>query len=269
MKIDDILTLARKTKSGETETRQEDRIFIPKLNVRMVDSIMRHVSQPRTFNKKEIVTIMDLQRLSPKFKKGKVDPDTIAKAREMKTHFEASQALLHKASDTESIQELLRAVVINRIEKDLDEYKQMPTLKERQKHLESSINEYCSNFETFRKIFSNPKHDAYVDQSLMTLVSKESLEDIEKHKIKRESLDTNKKEAVFKTYEALRNDISSREMMLEACSSLDKLIQETRAKISKYTSEKIECSSRIKDFQQELVNESKQVRHEIYERCRS
>lgn len=253
MKIDDILTLARKTKA-EIETRQEDRIFIPKLNVKMVDSIMRHVSQPRTFNKKEIVTIMDLQRLAPKVRKGKYsDPDNAAKAHEMKSHFEASQALLHKATDIESIQELLKAVVINRIEKDLEEYKQMPTLKERQKHLEASIKEYCSNFDTFRKIFSNPRHDSFVDKSLMILVSKDSLEDLEKQKIKRESLDLVKKEIVFKTYEALRNDISSRETMLEACHSLDKLIEDSRQKIAKYTTEKIECSSKIKDFQQEMV----------------
>ena len=252
MKIDDILTLARKTKN-EIESRQEERIFIPKLNFKMVDSIMRHVSQPRTFNKKEIATIMDLQRMAPKIRSGKNDPDMIAKARELKTHFENSQALLHKASDIESIQELLKAVVINRIEKDLEEYKQMATLKERQKYLENSIKEYISNFDTFRKIFSNPRHDSFVEGSLLMLVSKDSLEDIEKQKIKRESLDIIKKEVVFKTYEALRNDITSRETMLEAVQSLDKLIVESREKISKFTAEKIEWSLKIKDFQQEQV----------------
>ena len=46
MKIEDILLLARKNKSDK-QSMQEDKIFLPKMNVRMMDSIMRHSSKPR------------------------------------------------------------------------------------------------------------------------------------------------------------------------------------------------------------------------------
>lgn len=252
VKIDDILILARKTKT-DNEVRQEERIFIPKMNVKMMDSIMRHTSQPRTFASREITTLMDLQRLSPKNKNGKANPEAMAKEKELKDKFEMSQVMLNKASDAERIQDLLRSVVINKIEKDLELYKKMATLKERQKYLETVIKEYCGNFDTFRRLFSNPKHDSFIEQKLLTLVSKDSLEDIEKEKSKRDSLDLIRKELVFKNYETMRNDISARETMLEACGSLEKLIEESKSKVSRYTTEKIDCSMKIKYFHQEMV----------------
>lgn len=253
--------LARKTKP-DAEVRQEERIFIPKMNVKMMDSILRHSSQPRLFVKKEITTLMDLERMSPKGKRGKIAAHSQDKANELKDHFEMNQAMLHKVSDAERIQELLRSVVVNKIEKDIELYKHMPTLKERQKHLENVINEYCSNFDTFRRLFSNPRHDAFVEKKLLALVSRESLEEIEKEKSKRDSLDLVKKELVFKNYETMRNDISSRETMLEACNSLDKMIDESKAKLSRYTTDKIECSVNIKNFHQEIVQLVNKVRNE-------
>lgn len=47
MKIEDILLLARKNKP-EKDTRQEDKLSLPKMNVRMMDSILRHTNQPRS-----------------------------------------------------------------------------------------------------------------------------------------------------------------------------------------------------------------------------
>jgi hypothetical protein len=46
MKIEDILLLARKNKP-EKDSRQEDKLSLPKMNVRMMDSILRHTNQPR------------------------------------------------------------------------------------------------------------------------------------------------------------------------------------------------------------------------------
>lgn len=40
--------LQRETKK-DNENNPEDRIFIPKMNVKMIDSIMRHDNKPRKF----------------------------------------------------------------------------------------------------------------------------------------------------------------------------------------------------------------------------
>lgn len=48
MKIDDVLLLAKRNKKDD-ENNPEDRIFIPKMNVKMIDSIMRHDNKPRKF----------------------------------------------------------------------------------------------------------------------------------------------------------------------------------------------------------------------------
>lgn len=82
----------------------------------------------------------------------------------------------------------------------------------------------------------------------MPLVTKESLDDIEWEMKKRESLDLIKGDLVIKNYETLRNDISSRLTMLEAYHAIDRLIEESKTKIHNFTLEKIDNSSRIKDF---------------------
>ena len=233
------------------------------MNVRMIDAIMRHQSHPRVFGKREIKTIMELERISPKVKKGgRLDVEATELANQLKNNFELSQALLNRVSDVERVQELLRAVVVHRIEKELEQYKRMPTLKDRQKHLDSIINEYISNFDSLRKYFTNPKQDSFVEKKLMSLVTKESLEDIEKEKSKRESLEIIRKEMVSKHYESIRNDISSRETMLEAFQVLEKMIIDSKTKITRYTNDKIEWSKAIKDFQQEVASFCNLVRYE-------
>lgn len=245
--------LARKNKT-ESEVRQEDRIFIPKMNTKMMDSILRHSTQVRTFKSKDAATFMDLERMTPRHRKGKVDAEALARDKELKENYEMSQTVLQIASNAEQIQELLKNVVINRIEKDMCKFKSMPTLKERQKYLEFLIGEYCSSFDSFRRLFNNPKYDSFVENKLLILVTKESLEEIERQKTKRDSLELIKKELVFKNFEALRNDISSRETMLEAYHSLDKLIEDSKLKLSRLTKEKIEVSLKIKSYQQEIVS---------------
>ena len=287
MKIDDILMLARKNKpEQESRGAVEEKIFIPKLNTKMMDSIMRHSSNPRQFGKKEILTIMDLERMSPKAnKKGRLEGDALVKAREMRHNFEMSQSLLAMLSDVERSQNLLRTVVLHKIEKELDHFKNLATLAERQKYLERFIKEYISNFDVLRKIFSNQKHDSFIENHLMNLVTKESLDDIERTKKKKElpdeplpSLESmtdaktakaaeahakftavlkqSRKDLVLKNYETIRNDISSRLTMLEAYHAIDRLLEESKKKINEYKVEKIECSQRIKDYNQERVTNS-------------
>lgn len=74
-------------------------------------------------------------------------------ARELKAQFEISQSVTNSLTDTERSQELLKAIVIHKIEKELPEFKKIQSLKERQKYLEPFINEYVSNFDTLRKLF--------------------------------------------------------------------------------------------------------------------
>ena len=215
--------------------------------------------------KKEALTIMDLQRMSPKSKKGNVTRNEIeafAKVQELKAQFQISQSILHMLSDIETCQELLKVVVINKIEKELEVFKATPSLKERQKRLEGFINEYISNFDTLRKVFSNSKYDQFIEKDLMNLVSQESLEDIEKSKLKKVSVDMHAKELLLRQYELIRNDISSRLAMLEALNAMDRLIEDSEAKIEQYNKEKIEYSTKVKEYNQEIVAAPHSVRHE-------
>jgi len=246
MKIDDILLLARKSKPEDT--RQEEKIFMPKLNVRMVDSIMRHTSQPRTFAKKEMLTIMDLQRSQAQGREHDKKPEDLVVER---IHFEISQQMLHLLSDGEKCQELLRSIVINKIEKEIAVYKSMPSQKDRQKHLELFIKDFIGNYEALRKYFTNPQHDSFIENNLLQLVTKDSLDEIEKAKKKRDQTDFHK-EIAIKNYESIRNDISSRLTMLEAYHAIDKLIAESEQKIEKYSKEKIECSIKIMNYCQDV-----------------
>jgi hypothetical protein len=208
---------------------------------------------------------MDLQRMAPKTKKGMVTKDELeafAKMQEIKAQFQISQSILHMLSDIETCQELLKVVVINKIEKELDIFKSMSSLKERQKRLEGFIHEYIANFDTLRKVFSNSKYDQFIEKELMNLVSLESLEDIEKSKLKKVSVDMHTKELLLRQYELIRNDISSRLAMLEALNAMDRLIEDSEAKTEQYNKEKIEHSLKIKEFNQEMVATADPVRHE-------
>ncbi len=208
---------------------------------------------------------MDLQRMAPKTKKGMVTKDELeafAKMQELKAQFQISQSILHMLSDIETCQELLKVVVINKIEKELDIFKSMSSLKERQKRLEGFIHEYIANFDTLRKVFSNSKYDQFIEKELMNLVSLESLEDIEKSKLKKVSVDMHTKELLLRQYELIRNDISSRLAMLEALNAMDRLIEDSEAKTEQYNKEKIEHSLKIKEFNQEMVATADPVRHE-------
>jgi hypothetical protein len=208
---------------------------------------------------------MDLQRMSPKNKKGLVtkhELEAFAKMQELKAQFQISQSILHMLSDIETCQELLKVVVINKIEKELDVFKSMTSLKERQKRLEGFILEYISNFDTLRKVFSNSKYDKFIEKELMNLVSTDSLEDIEKSKIKKVSVDMHAKELLLRQYELIRNDISSRLAMLEALNAMDRLIEESEAKIEQYNKEKIEHSLKIKEYNQDIVVSAHSVRIE-------
>ena len=209
---------------------------------------------------------MDLQRMSPKSKKGMVtknELEAFAKVQELKAQFQISQSILHMLSDIETCQELLKVVVINKIEKELEVFKSMSSLKERQKRLEGFIHEYISNFDTLRKVFSNSKYDKFIEKDLMNLVTLESLEDIEKSKLKKVSVDMHAKELLLRQYELIRNDISARLAMLEALNAMDRLIEESEAKIEQYNKEKIEYSLKVKDYNQEIVVVDDSVRHEL------
>lgn len=209
---------------------------------------------------------MDLQRMAPKSKKGivtKHELEAFAKVQELKAQFQISQSILHMLSDIETCQELLKVVVINKIEKELDVFKSIASMKERQKRLEGFIHEYISNFDTLRKVFSNSKYDQFIEKDLMNLVSLESLEDIEKSKLKKVSVDMHAKELLLRQYELIRNDISARLAMLEALNAMDRLIEESEAKIEQYNKEKIEHSLKVKEYNQEIVADDDSVRYEL------
>lgn len=205
---------------------------------------------------------MDIQRLSPKSKRDTRNPDNDAffKIQELKSKYQVSQTILHMLSDIDTCQKLLKDVVINKIEKEMEVFKGFETLKERQKHLEGFINEYIGNFDSLRRVFSNTKYDKYIETDLLVLVSQEGLEDIEKQKNKRSMVDMAAKEQLLRQYEAIRNDITNRIVMLEALNSMDRLIDESEVRIEQYTQEKIDHSIKIKDFNQEVVGRVNQVR---------
>lgn len=162
--------------------------------------------------------------------------------------------MLNALSDIEKTEAILKQIVINKIEKEIDYFKSMSLLKDRQKYLESYIKANVSNFGSLRKLFSSSANDAFIEDNLMNLVSKESLEDIERAKAKRESPENAKIELISRNYETLRNDISSRLTMLEAYHAIDELINSSKKKIEECKKEKIECSLRIRDYHQEIYD---------------
>jgi hypothetical protein len=262
MKIDDILLLARKN-NPQKPKMNDDRIFIPNLNEKMMDSILRQTDKVSrvsgwltigTFEKKEILTLMDFQRNAKKksHSPNTVEEDTDEKNQILKQNFEVSQHMMNILNEIERSKEVLYTIVIRKIEKELPQLKILDDIKDRRLYLEVIIKECIGKFDTLRKIFSNTRKDTYIEDVLMNLVTKESLEDIEKQMKNRKANKNVHNEATIKTYDLLRHDISNRTVMLDAYQVMEKLIEESKEKIIYHKMAKIECALRIRAYQSEV-----------------
>lgn len=170
----------------------------------------------------------------------------------MKQNFEVSQHMMNVMSEIERSKEVFLTIVVNKIEKELPHLKKLEELKDRQRYLESIIKECIGKFDTLRKIFSNTRKETFIEDVLMNLVTKESLEDIEKQMLKREISKVDLKESAIKSYDLLRHDISNRTTMLDAYQVLEKLIEESKQKIIAHKMDKIECALRVRSHQTEV-----------------
>src|SRR3990167_97792 len=166
---------------------------------------------------------MDLERNSKKKQTGGslVDDELVEKARIMKQNFEVSQHMMNVMSEIERSKEVFLTVVVNKIEKEILHLKKLEDLKDRQRYLESIIKDCIGKFDTLRKIFSNTRKETFIEDVLMNLVTKESLEDIEKQMKKRELAKVDQRESAIKSYDLLRQDISNRNTMLDAYQVLE------------------------------------------------
>jgi hypothetical protein len=197
---------------------------------------------------------MDLQRNAKKklSSSNSGEEDVDEKNQLIKQNFEVSQHMLNILNEIERSKEVLHTIVVRKIEKELPQLKMLDDLKDRRLYLEVIIKECVGKFETLRKIFSNTRKDTYIEDVLMNLVTKESLEDIEKQMKKREATKYDHNEAAVKTYDLLRHDISNRTTMLEAYQVLEKLIEESKEKIILHKMDKIECALRIRAYQSDV-----------------